>query len=994
MADKKPFVAKHGIDVGTTTVFGKNSTIHANNAIADKCILPNMMANTMSSSHNLGSTTQIPVIHINDRGQVIAASEVNARTVSGFNYTPANNTLTISTNEGTAFKANLSQSEWDAYMTVANTQALFNSLTANTLSQLANTNAYIASVSATERSALANTNAYIASVDTARNANLANTNAYVASVLTSAQNLAGTRLGANALITLDGDATGSAKFNANSASITVTVTNDSHTHDGRYYTETEVDAFVNDRMQVANTQALHSSVTANLNSYIANTNPRIDNILSSISGTNTAIRALVSSNDTDISNLQTVDGNQWSAITSTNTAIRSLTSANETKIAQVESNLLSTNTSIRSITTTNTNKIAQIESNLLSTNTAIRSYVDSEISDLVSSAPATLDTLNELAAALGDDANFATTVTTNLGQRLGAGATVALGGFITGSNTFSSNATSIDTSLNFNAFTADTLEGTDSIVFWNGTDWGTETVSSIAGGTSGLKGQKGEVGQKGQKGEVGEKGQKGEVGAQGDKGQKGEIGATGDKGQKGEVGAEGATGATGQKGQKGETGSTGATGDTGQKGQKGETGATGAGGAKGEKGQKGQTGATGATGDKGQKGERVSSGSFDDGTNTTTFTNSDTSTFDVVGLKGQKGTTGDTGATGAKGQKGQKGEVGATGDTGATGAKGEKGQKGQTGAAGADGSAGATGQKGQKGEVGAQGATGATGATGSAGQKGQKGQAGTNGTNGTNGAKGQKGEPGATGGTGATGQKGQKGEGGQVTTADITTNSNHYPVFTDTAVGSGNLGTRAANLFFNPNVGYLYANRFYTEDSTGYYIDGNSVSYLHELRIDDLLRDKGDTNTYLNFANDRIQFVAGGVEMMNLVEGTNDYIEFLDNAKLNDDGTFETNGEILAGTSGSYSDIRKKKDLRLIEDATEKLVQLNGYHFNWIESNKPSIGLIAQEVEKIFPELISETTGTKSNDGGTKTLNYSGLIGVLVESIKELDARVKKLESK
>ena len=501
MADKKPFVAKHGIDVGTTTVFGKNSTIHANNAIADKCILPNMMANTMSSSHNLGSTTQIPVIHINDRGQVIAASEVNARTVSGFNYTPANNTLTISTNEGTAFKANLSQSEWDAYMTVANTQALFNSLTANTLSQLANTNAYIASVSATERSALANTNAYIASVDTARNANLANTNAYVASVLTSAQTLAGTRLGANALITLDGDATGSAKFNANSASITVTVTNDSHTHDGRYYTETEVDAFVNDRMQVANTQALHSSVTANLNSYIANTNPRIDNILSSISGTNTAIRALVSSNDTDISNLQTVDGNQWSAITSTNTAIRSLTSANETKIAQVESNLLSTNTAIRSITTTNTNKIAQIESNLLSTNTAIRSYVDSEISDLVSSAPATLDTLNELAAALGDDANFATTVTTNLGQRLGAGATVALGGFITGSNTFSSNATSIDTSLNFNAFTADTLEGTDSIVFWNGTDWGTETVSSIAGGTSGLKGQKGEIGATGDKGQ-------------------------------------------------------------------------------------------------------------------------------------------------------------------------------------------------------------------------------------------------------------------------------------------------------------------------------------------------------------------------------------------------------------------------------------------------------------------------------------------------------------
>ena len=53
-------------------------------------------------------------------------------------------------------------------------------------------------------------------------------------------------------------------------------------------------ATINDRMQVANTQALHTNVTANLNSYIANTNPRISNLLTSVSGTNTAIRTLVS----------------------------------------------------------------------------------------------------------------------------------------------------------------------------------------------------------------------------------------------------------------------------------------------------------------------------------------------------------------------------------------------------------------------------------------------------------------------------------------------------------------------------------------------------------------------------------------------------------------------------------------------------------------------------------------------------------------------------
>jgi len=69
---------------------------------------------------------------------------------------------------------------------------------------------------------------------------------------------------------------------------------------------------IDSKMSVANTQALHTSITANLNSYIANTNPRIadlttedGNLWSAITATNTAIRALVTSNDNDISAIQT-----------------------------------------------------------------------------------------------------------------------------------------------------------------------------------------------------------------------------------------------------------------------------------------------------------------------------------------------------------------------------------------------------------------------------------------------------------------------------------------------------------------------------------------------------------------------------------------------------------------------------------------------------------------------------------------------------------------
>lgn len=84
---------------------------------------------------------------------------------------------------------------------------------------------------------------------------------------------------------------------------------------------------------------------------------------------------------------------------------------------------------------------------LTSTNTAIRSYVDTSVAGIVDSAPAALDTLNELAAALGDDANFATTVSTNIGQKLGATASVALTGDVTGTGSFSANAVSITTTI-------------------------------------------------------------------------------------------------------------------------------------------------------------------------------------------------------------------------------------------------------------------------------------------------------------------------------------------------------------------------------------------------------------------------------------------------------------------------------------------------------------------------------------------------------------------
>ena len=107
----------------------------------------------------------------------------------------------------------------------------------------------------------------------------------------------------------------------------------------------------------------------------------------------------------------------------------------------------------------------------------------------------------------------------------------------------------------------------------------------------------------------------------------------------------------------------------------------------------------------------------------------------------------------------------------------------------------------------------------------------------------------------------------------------------------------------------------------------------------------------------------------------------------NGDATFV--GSLTCVNVNSTSDINLKKDIEVITDATDLIKQLNGVKFTWKKNDEKSVGVIAQEVENVLPELISE-----KQDTGEKSVNYSGLIAVLIESVKELSARVEKLENR
>ena len=97
----------------------------------------------------------------------------------------------------------------------------------------------------------------------------------------------------------------------------------------------------------------------------------------------------------------------------------------------------------------------------------------------------------------------------------------------------------------------------------------------------------------------------------------------------------------------------------------------------------------------------------------------------------------------------------------------------------------------------------------------------------------------------------------------------------------------------------------------------------------------------------------------------------------------------MQGALTQNSDQRLKKNISVLDNPLQKLIQLHGYHYNWKDpsnDNALQTGVLAQEVQKLFPELVME------NKDGILAVNYSGLIPVLIESIKEQQLQIDELK--
>jgi hypothetical protein len=130
-----------------------------------------------------------------------------------------------------------------------------------------------------------------------------------------------------------------------------------------------------------------------------------------------------------------------------------------------------------------------------------------------------------------------------------------------------------------------------------------------------------------------------------------------------------------------------------------------------------------------------------------------------------------------------------------------------------------------------------------------------------------------------------------------------------------------------------------------------------------------------------------GVGSYNIVSQTNFQIRNAEGAQV---FVMNQSGDLtIGGTFTEQSSIRYKENVKSIPSVSQKMEQLDAVSYNKIGSNQEEIGLIAEDVAELFPEVVKY-----DNEGRPDGVNYSRLSVILLKAVQELTERVNKLENK
>lgn len=164
----------------------------------------------------------------------------------------------------------------------------------------------------------------------------------------------------------------------------------------------------------------------------------------------------------------------------------------------------------------------------------------------------------------------------------------------------------------------------------------------------------------------------------------------------------------------------------------------------------------------------------------------------------------------------------------------------------------------------------------------------------------------------------------------------------------------------------------------------NLASFTGEI-VDYILHDN-DNNTKFGFpANDTFAINTAGAERVRVTSSGTVGI----NLSTAPSSTLHVNGDITAIDFNTTSDLNVKENINVIPDAILKVSQLKGVTFNFKtdESKTRRAGVIAQDVEKVLPEAVSEM------EDGIKRVSYDNLIGLLIEAIKDQQHQLEDMKN-
>jgi hypothetical protein len=138
-----------------------------------------------------------------------------------------------------------------------------------------------------------------------------------------------------------------------------------------------------------------------------------------------------------------------------------------------------------------------------------------------------------------------------------------------------------------------------------------------------------------------------------------------------------------------------------------------------------------------------------------------------------------------------------------------------------------------------------------------------------------------------------------------------------------------------------------------------------------------------------LRFITGNQERMRIAKGGKVGIGITSPAyALDVSGEIQASTDVKANGVILTSDARLKTNIRPIEHALDDVERLRGVRFTWKKDGKPSVGVIAQDVQRVYPELVS--TGADGYMG----VDYPKLVGTLIESTKELRAENRALRER